>query len=133
MKLKRETKIGLASLIAAIISIIAIVMIILGTVTEEKEKMWLLVILCLSLMMCCYCLLVDWHKPDPHWKVKLAGVFSCCTEGLLLAGIRKNISINAIMETLFFSIFIFALYYAFLYVVEKIDNFKMKLLKERTV
>lgn len=129
MKMKRETKIGITAAISALISLVAIALVILGAVTQRDGKFALLSILCLSMITFSYCLILDWHRPDPRWKVKLSGIFSCFTAVILLAGAYKNLSIDVIMRIFFFSFTIFVIYYAFLYVVEKVNNFKMKLLK----
>ena len=127
--MKRETKIGIVAALTALISLIAIVLVISGAVKQRDGKFALLSILCLSMITFSYCLILDWHKPDPRWKVKLSGIFSCFTAVILLAGSYSNLSIDIIVRIFGFSFTIFAIYYAFLYIMEKVNNFKMKLLE----
>lgn len=127
--MKRETKIRIATLIAAIVSTVVIVAMMSGIFVKEEEKMSLIVFLFSGLIAFAYCLILDKHRPDLRWKEKLSGIYSLFFAGFLLVSSHGNMSMDLILRILILSCIIFVIYYVFLYIVEKIHNHKMKLLR----
>lgn len=130
MKIRRETKIGLTAIIAALIAIVAVALIAFGMVSGTYEKLFLFSIFYMCMIAITYCSILDWHKPDPHWKVKLSFVVPCYFTGLLMVDIYGNMSIAVILKLLLFWIVVFAVSYACLFVTEKYYNFKISILEK---